>query len=47
VIRARIERVNWLFDVDPSFSKKRMKDHLKDLLRKMGIDTNYRNYRII
>ncbi len=47
VIRARIERVNWQFDADPSFSKKRMKDHLKDLLRMIGINTNYRNYRII
>jgi hypothetical protein len=47
VIRPRIDRVNWQFDADPSFSKKRLKDHLKDLLRMLGIDTNYRNYRII
>ena len=47
VIRPRIDRVNWHFDADPSFSKKRLKDHLKDLLRMLGIDTNYRNYRII
>jgi glycosyltransferase involved in cell wall biosynthesis len=47
VIRPRIERVNWQFDADPSFSKKRLKDHVKDLLRMIGIDTNYRNYRII
>lgn len=47
VIRPRIDRVNWHFDADPSFSKKRLKDHLKDFLRVIGIDTNYRNYRII
>ncbi len=47
VICPRIDRVNWHFDADPSFSKKRLKDHLKDLLRMLGIDTNYRNYRII
>lgn len=47
VIQPRIDRVNWQFDADPSFSRKRLKDHMKDLLRSIGIDTNYRNYRLL
>lgn len=47
VMRDRISRLNWDFDCDISFSRKRMKDRAKDLLRRIGIDTNYRNYRIV
>ncbi len=44
IMQARIDRLNWTFKVDPSTNKKSLKNKLKDLLKFIGIDTNYRNY---
>jgi glutamyl/glutaminyl-tRNA synthetase len=43
-MQARINRLNWTFKVDPSRNKKSLKNKMKDLLKWIGIDTNYRNY---
>ena len=47
IMQARINRLNWTFKVDPSTNKKSLKNKLKDLLKFIGIDTNYRNYKQI
>ncbi|MDX2359181.1 MAG: glycosyltransferase family 2 protein [Crocinitomicaceae bacterium] len=47
VMKARIEEKNWKFDYDISHNKKTSKDKVKALLKKIGIDTSYRNYEII
>lgn len=47
IMQARINRLNWSFKVDPSRNKKSLKNKLKDLLKCIGIDTNYRNYKQI
>ena len=47
IMQARIDRLNWTFKVEPSRNKKSLKNKLKDLLKFIGIDTNYRNYNQI
>ena len=47
IMQARIDRLNWTFKVDPSRNKKSLKNKLKDFLKFIGIDTNYRNYKQI
>jgi hypothetical protein len=48
VMQARIARMNWTFDIDPSFNRPSLKDQVKRLaLKYFGIDLNYRNYNII
>ncbi|MEY4659241.1 MAG: hypothetical protein RJB36_1007 [Bacteroidota bacterium] len=47
IMQARIDRLNWKFKVDPSRNKKSLKNKLKDVLKFIGIDTNYRNYNQI
>jgi len=45
VMRDRIQRKNWKFDFDISFSNTSAKDRLKLFLKKyLGIETGYRNY---
>jgi hypothetical protein len=47
VMLDRIAQRGWTFQEDISFSRKTLKDRAKDLLRRFGIDTNYRNYRLV
>jgi hypothetical protein len=47
IMQARIDRLNWTFKVEPSRNRKSLKNKLKDLLKFIGIDTNYRNYNQI
>ena len=47
VMKARIEEKNWKFDYDLTHNKKTPKDRVKGLLKKIGIDTSYRNYEIV
>ena len=47
VMADRIARQNWTFHQDISFTRKSLKDRAKDLLKRIGIDTNYRNYRLV
>lgn len=47
VMEERLKRVNWKFDFDISMSKRSSKDRLKDLLLSIGINSNYRNYKLI
>jgi hypothetical protein len=44
VMLDRIERLNWRFDYDISIDRKSRKDKIKKLLKRIGIDTSYRNY---
>jgi glycosyltransferase involved in cell wall biosynthesis len=43
-ITERIAARNWTFQTDIARNKKTLKNRLKDLLKAMGIDTNYANY---
>lgn len=47
VMKDRIAKKNWKFDYDISHSKKTTKDKVKSFLKKVGIDTGYRNYEIV
>lgn len=47
VMKERIERLNWTFESDISFRKISLKDRAKNILAAIGIDTNYRNYRLM
>ena len=44
VMLDRIERLNWQFDYNISIDRKSRKDKIKKLLKRIGIDTSYRNY---
>lgn len=44
VMQDRIEKLNWKFNYDISFNKTMKKHKIKNLLKKIGIDTSYRNY---
>lgn len=44
VMLDRIERLNWQFDYDISIDRKSRKDKIKKLLKRIGIETSYRNY---
>lgn len=43
-IAERIAARNWTFQTDIARNKKTLKNWLKDLLKAIGIDTNYANY---
>ncbi|MFM1932575.1 MAG: hypothetical protein RL226_1878 [Bacteroidota bacterium] len=46
VMQARVDRVNWKFDVDVSFNRDTFKDKAKALAYAwFGLDFNYKNYR--
>jgi hypothetical protein len=47
LMEGRIKTRNWKFDVDISKNKRSFKDLIKDLLLKIGINSNYQNYRLI
>jgi hypothetical protein len=47
LMEERIKTRNWKFDVDISKNKRSFKDLIKDLLLKIGINSNYQNYRLI
>jgi hypothetical protein len=47
LMKDRINRKNWKFDFDISRNKRSFKDLLKDFLKKIGINSNYQNYRLI
>lgn len=44
VMKEKIKRSNWKFDYDISFNKLSFKQKMKIFLKKIGIDTTYRNY---
>jgi hypothetical protein len=47
VMLPRIQQKNWHFDFDLSLNRTKLKDKLKAFLKKyIGIDLNYRNYRL-
>jgi glycosyltransferase involved in cell wall biosynthesis len=46
-VQPRIAKRNWVFETDITRHKKRIKNILKDWLKKIGIDTHYANYTII
>jgi len=48
VMKKRIEEKNWKFDYDISINNKKSgKDKMKSFLKRLGIDTSYRNYEIV
>lgn len=47
VMLDRIERLNWQFDYAISIDRKSRKDKIKKLLKRIGIDTSYRNYIVV
>lgn len=47
IMKKRIDALNWKFDFDISLNKKTSKDKLKQFLKWLGIDTSYRNFRIV
>jgi len=47
VMKNRIEKLNWQFSYDISFNKTPFKQKIKKQLKKIGIDTSYRNYILI
>lgn len=46
-VQDRIAQRNWVFQTDITRHKKRLKNILKDWLKKIGIDTHYANYTLI
>ena len=44
VMKERIDKKNWKFAHDISINKRSTKDKLKKILKKIGIDTSFRNY---
>ena len=44
VMKDRIQRLNWKFEFDISKNKRSFKDFLKDNLRLIGLNFNYKNY---
>jgi glycosyltransferase involved in cell wall biosynthesis len=48
VMKQRIARLNWVFDIDISIDKRTFKEKIKAFLyRYLGLDFYYKNYRII
>jgi hypothetical protein len=48
VMQARIAKINWQFEYDIAFNKKKFKDTLKAFAYKyFGLDFNYKNYKVI
>jgi hypothetical protein len=48
VMKARIAKINWQFEYDIAFNKKKFKDTLKAFAYKyFGLDFNYKNYKVI
>lgn len=46
-ITERLSERNWNFDVDITRRKRTLKNRLKNILKWMGIDTHYANYKLI
>lgn len=47
VMKERIHKKNWTFDQDISKNKKSMKDRFKRLLKRLGMNVSYQNYKIV
>ncbi len=48
VMKSKIQEKNWKFEYDIAMSRKSLKDRFKDFLKNhIGLDTNYKNYKII
>lgn len=46
VMKERIERFNWTFNVNDAMRKRSWKDRLKDILLKVGINASYQNFKL-
>lgn len=46
VMKDRIARLNWQFEQDISFQQVKLKDRAKAWLKLIGIDTEYKNYKL-
>jgi len=47
VMKKRIEEKNWKFSHDISVKKTSLKDRTKRILKSIGLDTSYKNYKLI
>ncbi len=47
VMQKRIAEKNWTFDYDIRFNRTSFKDRVKQFLKKVGIDTYYKNYILV
>ncbi len=47
VMTERVERLNWKFEYNPEKHRLSFKDKLKNILKKVGIEANYANYKIV
>lgn len=47
VMQERVARLNWNFTYNPEKHRLKPKDKLKRILKKIGIEANYTNYRIV
>ena len=47
VMARRVAQMNWQFSFDPATSRWSIKERLKAVLKRMGLNPNYANYRLI
>lgn len=47
VMQEHIKRLNWNFNYDISFNKSSSKHRIKEILKKLGMDTSYKNYKVV
>ena len=47
VMQRRIERMNWTFDFDPTKNRWTVKERMKGLVKWLGLNPNYANYRVL
>lgn len=45
-MKRRIDAMNWTFDFDPSMNRWTLKERLKDVLKRLGLNPNYANYKL-
>jgi hypothetical protein len=47
VMKPRVARMNWKFSFDPVSNTWTLKERMKSLLKRLGINPNYANYRLL
>jgi hypothetical protein len=47
VMRRRVDAMNWTFSFDPSANSWTFKERIKSWIKRLGINPNYQNYRLL
>ena len=47
VMRRRVDAMNWTFSFDPSANRWTFKERIKSWVKRLGINPNYQNYRLL